>query len=88
MRPKARRTTGYRTVQMHDLAAAGRLFREAGFVASEDDPISAVAGFNPAGRPVRVEAMWDGGWRATLWLRKDGGHTLRMAIRLVSEPRR
>lgn len=64
-----------------DLAKAGALLREAGFVGSEADPVSAT-GLYRDGRIWRVDAAWDGGWRATCYIRKDGTVTLTSRKRL------
>lgn len=71
-----------------ELAKAGSLMREAGFVGCDSDPIVAYAHYDRQGRPRRAHAQYENGWRATLCIRINGDCSLSQAIRLLAEPLR
>jgi len=57
---------GWVRVELTDLAKAGAIFRQAGFVISDDDPVEAYGHRDRAGGWRRMHATYPDGWRATL----------------------
>lgn len=81
--PRKRHNTKWR-VTSEDPATIGPLLRKCGFLAVDTDPLEVRAHFDATGRPRRVHATYQGGWRATLVLRADGTYSLSQTITLVS----
>lgn len=59
-----------------DPAQIGPLLREAGFLGSEDDPVSCRATFDASGKPKRVSARYADGWSCAMRLHRDGSFSL------------
>jgi hypothetical protein len=66
-----------------DLAKAGAMLREAGFLGCASDPVECHGHRDRAGRVRRMHATYENAWRATLVLRVNGDYSLSQALKLV-----
>lgn len=78
---RARRPLGWRQTRP-DPAKVGPLLRQAGFRASEDDPIYVRASFDGGENPRRIHARYANGWTCLMHLSIDGSFSLSQSFRV------